>query len=197
MRNLTLQNKYSTREMIFSTTLLKMLLSWKIWAGVLSIETIRLVTLPNSTGLPVVDVLNRGDIREYFELIIYLGALMILDLLTGVVKVWVKEKKVEAVTSTGLRETIVKFVQYGTFLIVTYILTHIKGKEGTEILADYQFTLRWATIFCILIEVKSVYENLTAMNKRLDFIKPFIDKLKALLSPNTQSTDGTNQERKD
>ena len=100
---------------------------------------------------------------------------MILDLLTGVGKV-IKQEGYRAVTSKGLRDTVSKCIQYGGFLIITHILTHFEV-DGQSRMQHVRWINKLAYEFVILIEIKSVYENIVAINKKFDFINEYIKKI--------------------
>ncbi|MGC4058186.1 MAG: phage holin family protein [Chitinophagaceae bacterium] len=132
--------------------------------------------------------------KYIFHDIEYLKWLMILvalDLLTGITKVWAKEG-FNAITSKGMRMTIVKFIQYGAFLVVTNVLTSftINGKEASPV----AFVGDWAFILLILIEAKSIYENIVYMNPKLDFINSIIQKIAAAIGQATTNTENKNQD---
>ena len=112
------------------------------------------------------------------EYLIWLLIAVMLDLITGVTKTIVKNG-VKHITSQGLRMTVIKFIQYGAFLIITHVLVHftVNGKSVSPLaFIDY-----WAFSLLILIEAKSVYENIVAINPKLDFIKPLIEKISAVI----------------
>jgi hypothetical protein len=108
------------------------------------------------------------------EYLIWLFIAIALDLITGVAKVWAKDGY-KAITSKGLRGTVLKIIEYGALLIITNVLTNftING----EVIAPFGFIMYWAFMMLILIEIKSVYENIVIMNPRLDFINKIIDKI--------------------
>lgn len=108
------------------------------------------------------------------EYLIWLFIAVLLDLITGVTKAIV-QNGIKHVTSQGLRMTVIKLIQYGAFLIITHVLVHftVNGKSVSPL----AFVDNWAFSLLILIEVKSVYENIVAINPKLDFIKPLIDKI--------------------
>lgn len=108
------------------------------------------------------------------EYLIWLFIAVMLDLITGVTKALVRNG-VQDITSRGLRMTVIKFIQYGTFLIITHVLVHFT--VNGEPVSPLAFIDKWAFSLLILIEVKSVYENIVAINSKLDFIKPLIDKI--------------------
>lgn len=111
----------------------------------------------------------------------YLGWLFVavmLDLITGITKAWV-QGGIKNITSQGLRMTIIKFIQYGAFLIITHVLVHFTV-NGNNI-SPLGFIDNWAFSLLILIEIKSVYENIVAINPKLDFIKPLLDKVTAAI----------------
>jgi len=110
-----------------------------------------------------------------WNFLVWLLVLMFLDLFTGITKA-VRNRT--AVTSTGLRNTVIKVFQYGVFLIVIHVLIHfqIDGKEvGVLSYADEA-----GYTFLIVIEAKSIFENLQVLNPRVDF-SGIIDKLKSVL----------------
>jgi hypothetical protein len=95
-----------------------------------------------------------------------------LDLLTGIAKAY---KNKQPITSRAMRDTITKIIQYGAFLIITHVLTHyqIDGQSSK--------TLEWvnklAMEYIILVEIKSVYENIVAINPKFDFVSALWKKL--------------------
>lgn len=104
---------------------------------------------------------------------------MMIDLLTGVCKVWIT-KGWRIITSKGLRDTVSKCIQYGSFLIITHILTHFEI-DGQVMFSKLDWLQKIAFEFLILIEIKSVYENITAINPRLDFVSYLVDKGQAIV----------------
>lgn len=108
------------------------------------------------------------------EYLIWLLIAVMLDLITGVTKALIRNG-IQHITSRGLRMTVIKFIQYGTFLIITHVLVNftVNGKS----ISPLRFIDDWAFSLLILIEVKSVYENIVAINPKLDFVKPLIDKI--------------------
>lgn len=99
---------------------------------------------------------------------------MTLDLITGIAKVW-KNEGAKAITSKGLRDTIIKFIQYGAFLIVAHVFTHYQ--IGGEPHRDLEWVNKLAKEFILIIEVKSVYENIVRINSRFDFVSKLWDKV--------------------
>src|ERR1700744_5758834 len=91
---------------------------------------------------------------------------MAVDLVTGVWKVIVKDGWAK-VTSKGLRDTVSKCIQYGSFLIITHVLTHFEI-NGIPQNVNFLFVEKIAYEFLILIECKSVYENLIVINPKID-----------------------------
>lgn len=90
---------------------------------------------------------------------------MTIDLITGIAKAYVKK---EAITSKGLRDTISKVTQYGALLIITHVLTHyeIGGTPVTNTLWINKLVME----FILIIECKSVYENIVEINPAFDFV---------------------------
>lgn len=100
---------------------------------------------------------------------------MVLDLITGIAKVW-KNEGAQAITSKGLRDTIIKFIQYGAFLIAAHVLTHYQiGGVSRE--TDLEWVNKLAKEFIIIIEVKSVYENIVRINSRFDIFRQLWEKI--------------------
>lgn len=97
----------------------------------------------------------------------YLLLVMLLDILTAWIRILLKENKegeeTEEITSRGMRQSLAKSVQYFVFLITVHALTniHVRG-ERIEI---YDWILDVAYTFLIVIEVKSIWENLMGMRK--------------------------------
>jgi len=122
----------------------------------------------------------------------YLPSLMILigiDFATGVTAAW---KHNEAITSKGWRNTIVKIVQYASFLIVTHIIVNFE-LNGEKVQLPIAWITEGAYVFLIAIEVKSVYENLTRINSNLDFLKPIIKKLEEYMFEKNSKKEDTPQ----
>lgn len=101
----------------------------------------------------------------------YLGVLIMLDTVTGVLKAL---KRKDAITSYGLRRTVVKILQYGIFLIVVHILDNFEVKGESVSVFGWIVTASYS--FLIGVEAKSILENLMALDERFD-IKSFIEKI--------------------
>lgn len=115
------------------------------------------------------------------EYLVWLLIAVMLDLITGITKAWVQGGW-KHITSQGLRMTVIKFIQYGAFLIITHVLVHFT--VNGERVSPLPFAESWAYSLLILIEAKSVYENIVAINPKLDFIKALIDRIaKAIKGP--------------
>lgn len=106
-----------------------------------------------------------------WEFLKYLTVFMMLDLVTGIAKAL---KKKEAVTSYGLRRTVVKALQYGVFLIVVHGLDtfEVKG-ESVDI---FGWIVTGAYSFLMAVEGKSILENVVEFDDRFD-IASFIEKI--------------------
>jgi hypothetical protein len=102
-----------------------------------------------------------------------------LDFITGVTKVWVRQGSA-FITSKGFRDSISKIVQYGAFIIITHVLTHFEINGVKYVQLDWFDSA--AYIALILIEGKSVYENIVAINPKMDFLRPVIKKLDLLIN---------------
>ncbi len=132
-------------------------LDFKIWLFTFSASPVFLVT------------------EKYFfadwQFLKYLGVLVMLDTITGVMKA---VKRNEAITSYGLRRTVVKIVQYGIFLIVVHVLDNFEVKG--ESISFFGWIVTAAYSFLIGVEAKSVLENIMALNDKFD-IQKFIEKI--------------------
>jgi hypothetical protein len=100
-----------------------------------------------------------------------------LDLLTGLAKVY-KKDGAKGITSKGLRDTISKIIQYGAFLIITHVVTHFEI-GGQKVTGDMLWINKLAMEFILIIEVKSVYENIVEINPKFDFVKKLLEKVVA------------------
>lgn len=109
------------------------------------------------------------------EFLKWLMLVVAIDLITGIAKV-VKHDGWKAVTSKGLRDTVSKLIQYGGLLIITHILTHYQI-EGQAQMTNILWVNKLAYEFVILIEIKSVYENITAINSKFDFFETIVKKV--------------------
>ena len=107
-----------------------------------------------------------------WEFLKWLSIFMMLDLLTGIAKAI---KKKQAVTSYGIRRTVVKALQYGVFLIVMHGLDSFEVKgEKTEL---FGWIITGAYSFLMAVEGKSILENIAALDESFD-VSIFIDKIK-------------------
>ena len=111
-----------------------------------------------------------------WDFLAYLLVMMLCDLASGL---GVALKDRVAVTSIGLRRTVLKCIQYGLFLIVMHVLAHftIKGEEQIA----YHYITQGAFILLMGIEGKSVLENLKKMDDRLD-IGVLVDRIKEVFT---------------
>lgn len=109
----------------------------------------------------------------------WLVIVMSIDLFTGIAKV-VKNDGWKSVSSKGLRDTVVKCIQYGAFLIITYVLTHYEI-GGQVQMRNTEWLSKIAYQFIILVEIKSVYENIVAIDNRLDFVATTLYKVVDML----------------
>jgi hypothetical protein len=98
----------------------------------------------------------------------------IIDLITGVWKVIVNEG-IKSVTSRGLRDTVSKLISYGSFLIIIHILTHFE--INGQVSSSFLWMNKVALEFLILVEIKSVYENIIRINPKLDFVDSVLQKI--------------------
>lgn len=120
---------------------------------------------------PINDFISKYVFSD-FTFLKSLAIAMILDLVTGIVKAWSRK---EPITSRGLRGTVTKCVQYGAFLIITHVLTNYE--IGGQKPINFQWLNKLAFEFIILIEIKSVYENIVAINPKLDLFDKVVKKI--------------------
>jgi len=112
---------------------------------------------------------------EYLK---WLVVAVTVDLITGIAKVWAKDGH-KAITSKGIRMTVIKFIQYGSFLIITHVLANVT--VGVSKVMPFAFVKDWAYLLLLLVEIKSVYENIITIDNRLDFIKAIIERLNQVI----------------
>ena len=106
-----------------------------------------------------------------WEFLKWLTVFVMLDLVTGIAKAL---KNKQAVTSYGIRRTVVKALQYGVFLIVIHGLDSFEVKgEKAEV---FSWIVTGAYSFLMGVEGKSILENIVALDDRFD-VKHFIEKI--------------------
>jgi hypothetical protein len=122
-------------------------------------------------------------INKYiFEDVTYLKFLFVacvLDLITGITKVSINNG-IKSISSKGLRDTVVKVIQYGSFLIITHVLTHFQI-DGKQINESLLWLNKVAYEFLICVEIKSVYENIVRINPKLNFFDTIVAKVSAFI----------------
>jgi toxin secretion/phage lysis holin len=117
--------------------------------------------------------------KYVFADITYLKFLIIaciVDLITGVWKVIVAQG-IKSVSSKGLRGTVTKVISYGSFLVLVHLITHFQINGQTNAGTAMEWINKAALEFLILIEFRSIYENIKIINPKLDFIDPVLQKL--------------------
>lgn len=113
-----------------------------------------------------------------FEYLKFLLIATTIDLITGIAKAWAQGGH-KAVTSKGIRMTVLKFIQYGAFLIITHVISSftISGEPYPR----FGFIKDWGYLLLLLVEVKSVYENIVAIDGRLDFVNDIVRKINKVI----------------
>lgn len=121
---------------------------------------------------PIIMLVEKYIFNDW-QFLKYLTIVMILDILTALLRVYLKEGS-DHITSRGMRQTVVKTVQYFVFLITIHLLTniHVQGERITI----YDWILDVAYTFLIVIEVRSIWENLMGMSNKFD-LTGFIEKI--------------------
>lgn len=116
------------------------------------------------------------------KLLVWLFVVMVLDLITGIAKAITKGEKR---TSKGYRQTISKFIQYGGAISVSVILSNLKEFEDSKTSEVYTRVIEYFTsglvMFIIMIEIKSVLENLEDISPDSDFTRYFIRPINKIL----------------
>lgn len=143
-------------------TLLEAMFNFKIWIAAAALQV-----NPVSEFISTYVFSDIGFLK-------WLAIAMMVDLITGIAKV-IKNDGIVAVTSSGLRGTIVKFLQYGAFIIITHVLVSFEV-GGQKTMTDFPWLSKMAYEFIMLIEIKSVYENIVAIDSRFDFFPKLIKK---------------------
>jgi toxin secretion/phage lysis holin len=96
-----------------------------------------------------------------WKFLIFLGVLVFLDTVTGVVKAW----KRCVVSSHGFTGVILKVFVYGVFVIVLHVLAKFSEKEAVQVAFDWVGTFGYAAV--IVRESISIIENLGAIKPGL------------------------------
>lgn len=142
-----------------------MYFNFKFISFLLNLKLLGILLLFDITGIfPFIDKYVFADLN-YLK---FLAVAVIVDFITGICKVAMTEG-VRSITSKGMRiGTVTKLISYACFLIGIHIATHVEvgGKQITNI----DWIGKYALEFLIMVEVKSIYENLVKINPKLDFI---------------------------
>jgi Kef-type K+ transport system membrane component KefB len=104
---------------------------------------------------------------------------MALDLLTGMVKAKLNDR---VRSSKMLRETLKKFIQYFTAIVITIGLQYLCKNIDAESLAVVKYITRCLLVFIILIEIFSCCENIYDVDKTSPFSKYLITPILKILS---------------
>ena len=113
------------------------------------------------------------------DLLLWLGIAMVLDLLTGIAKAIKKEIPR---TSTGLRQTVVKFIQYGGAISIGIILANVSEyQKDSSSQIIYKYFSNSMLLFIIFIEIKSILENMIEVSPDSDFTRYFLNPIHNIL----------------
>jgi phage-related holin len=138
------------------------------------------------------------------DLVVIMGICLVVDFISGLMKAVVLGKKR---TSTGFRQTLIKFIQYGSALLIGMCISYLgtQMQEYNETWSNASKYMSWFNsgllIFIILIEIVSILENLYEMNSTSKFaqyaIKPALRILTIELknNPLTKITIETEDEK--
>lgn len=99
-------------------------------------------------------------------LLLTTGVMVVVDLLSGIIAA-VKRK--EPITSAGLRRTISKIFVYESAIMLAYLAEHY--------MSDILPFVKMASAMISVVELKSIYENLSAISGGNPALKVLIDKL--------------------
>jgi hypothetical protein len=151
-------------------------------AGMINFKLFTYLLNPKLLGILL--ILDLSGIMQFFTKYIfsdinYLKFLIVaclVDLITGVWKAIIIEG-VKSVTSKAMRDTVTKGISYLSFLILIHVATHyeINGQANTS--STLQWVNKAALEFLIMIEIKSIYENIVKINPKLDFIDGALQKI--------------------
>jgi phage-related holin len=124
------------------------------------------------------------------EIFVFLCITMLLDLITGIRKA---NNNGEVMSSSGLRRTVNKAIQYLSFLVVTHIVSN------EAIVGNLASSIKWlpkaAGIYLILIEARSILENIYGQNKEIP-VAAIIQFINRVLSRNKLSKNDTKPDNK-
>lgn len=132
---------------------------------------------PKVLGAILLFDLGQFFTKYVFEDITYLKFLAIaciVDFITGVTKVAIRQG-VSHISSRGLRDSVSKGISYGAFLILIHTLTHFQ--INNQVTTTFAWLNKAALEFLILVEVRSIYENVVIINPKLDFLDAVIQKI--------------------
>ena len=125
--------------------------------------------------------------------LLILGIAVGVDLITGIAKAWAKG---EHTTSSGLRKTLNKVIQYGGFIIVGVLLLNIT--IGDSNLSRYRTVIDGCFLFMIMIELISICENVVEVSPDSKIvryvIRPFMKLIKGRMGVNN-SEDHNNSKQ--
>lgn len=102
-------------------------------------------------------------------LLIGLMALIFVDLISGVQKAKRAKKKKE-ITSSGFRRSVRKASSYFNLIVSVAIMVNLLSFADIhkEYSSTFNFSMNGLVIGCVYIEVKSILENLIAINTNKD-----------------------------
>jgi hypothetical protein len=140
---------------------LNCLLSAKLW-------------LMSTIIVSILEFINKYIFHDWVY-IKFLAIAMLLDLITGGRRAWLEGN---LIISKGLRKTVDKGIQYFAFLIICHVLTYVQVEGQVHHYLDW--LPRVSCIYLILIEAKSVFENIYKIDKKLN-LNYFITAVSALI----------------
>lgn len=107
------------------------------------------------------------------------------DFITGIVKTLLEKKRI---TSKAMRRTIIKFCQYGGSVCIGLAMSFLSNEVGKynpswryapEVMSYFNNTL---LVFIIIIELRSIVENLIKLNVSSEISKGFLNPVSRVLN---------------
>jgi phage-related holin len=93
------------------------------------------------------------------ELVILLFLAIMIDLITGMMAA---KRRKDPLTSLGLRQTVVKCIEYFALLIMCVGLSNVYGEEFPFV----EHLVTWGFFYATVTEIKSIIENLSNGSSR-------------------------------
>lgn len=139
-------------------------------------------TLIIAIGITVIDI--PFDFLPKVTLLVGMFGAMAIDFLTGILKAYALRQKI---TSKALRRTVIKFCQYGGAILIGLGISYM-SKEVGSFNESWKYAPKFMSffnnsllVFIITIEIRSIVENIAAMDKNSRFARGFLNPALKLL----------------